>query len=137
MHACGTATSWQLPPVQIASGVGQLCVTSTGTLHAAATVAGCANSSQQQWTWSIFDFLTSKSGLCLTAGSALSGAPVQVTTCHIGIHGALQRWLRFPGGQVINLGAMRCLADPGGGGPGTALTLQDCYGEQGEVWGLN
>jgi len=30
-----------------------------------------------------------------------------------------------------------CLTDPGGGGAGTALVQQDCYGEPGQVWGLN
>jgi hypothetical protein len=36
-----------------------------------------------------------------------------------------------------HLAAGLCLADPGAGGPGTALTLLNCYGEPGEVWGLN
>jgi hypothetical protein len=48
-----------------------------------------------------------------------------------------QLWLPFQGGQLVNLASMQRLADPAAGGPGTGLTLQDCYGEQREVWGLN
>ena len=134
---CGIATIWQLPPVQIASAAGQLCLTTSGILRTVATVADCANSSAQKWTWTVFHDLVSNSGLCLTAEGTLTGSAVEVTTCHIGIHGVPQLWLPFQGGQLVNVAARRCLADPGAGGPGTALVLQDCYGEQGEVWGLN
>jgi hypothetical protein len=134
---CGLATLWQLPPVQFASGAGQLCLTTSEILRTAATAADCTNSSAQQWTWTVFHNIVSASGLCLTAEGTLTGSAVVVTTCHIGIHGVPQLWLPFQGGQLINVAARRCLADPGAGGPGTALVLQDCYGEQDEAWGLN
>jgi len=127
------ARTWQLPPVQIASGVGQLCLTTGGIPRTAATVADYTNSPGQQWTTTIFHSLVSPSGLCVTAKSPLSGSEVTVAVCRNN-HGC-QLWLPFQGGQLVNPATTRCLADPGAGGPGTGLTLQDCYSEQGEVWG--
>ena len=129
------ARTWQLPPVQIASGVGQLCLTTGGIPRTAATVADCTNSSGQQWMSTVFHYLVSSSGLCLTAKRPLSGSAVTVAACRNNFDSQL--WFPFQGGQLVNLASMRCLADPAAGGPGTGLALQDCYGEAGEVWGMN
>jgi hypothetical protein len=137
VNYCTAASIWQLPQVQIASGAGQLCMTSSGTLRTAVTVTSCANSSGQQWTPTLYDDFIAPSGLCLTPEGTLTGSSVVIATCHYGFRRVAQQWMPLRGGQLMNIAALRCLADPGAGGSGTALTLQDCYGEPGEVWGVN
>ena len=58
-----------------------------------------------------------------------------LATCH-GKDEA-QLWLPGRASQLINVATGLCLSDPAAGGAGTALVQKECYGEPGQVWGLN
>jgi hypothetical protein len=133
--------TWALPPGQITSGAGpgagqagQLCLDNPGnaaTGTTPATVTDCANTTEQQWT--NFLGVTSATGLCLTAKSRLPETPVVITKC-TGGPGPGQDWRPYRNNELVNVSDNLCLADPAGGGPGTALIQLDCYGEPGEIW---
>jgi len=61
---------------------------------------------------------------------------VVIASCKFG-PGLGQDWRVFGPGEVINLGDNLCLAVPAGGGAGTGLIQEGCYGKPGEIWGLN
>jgi hypothetical protein len=71
----------------------------------------------------------------LAAAGRLAGGSVTLATCHA--HDLAQLWFPARASQLINVATGMCLSDPGSAGPGTALVQQDCYGEPGQVWGLN
>ena len=51
---------------------------------------------------------------------------------------ASQKWFPAPGGELLNGGSGRCLADPGNTrAAGARLIQEDCYGQPGELWGVS
>jgi hypothetical protein len=139
-RACLTSRgqAWALPAGQIITGAGPLCLDNPGNAATGtrpATVAGCGNSAEQQWTFS-HGIIPSAGGGCLTAKSTLADTPVVIASCRFGA-GPGQDWRAFGPGELINLSDNLCLADPAGGGTGTTLTQEHCDGQPGEIWGLN
>ena len=130
--------TWTLPLGPIVAGT-STCLDNPGNTSTAGThvkVGSCVSNTEQQWTLNSDGTIQSASGLCLSGNdSPFSGAAVVVTFCNTTDFS--QQWIPGPGGEVINAGSGRCLADTGNGSSGTAVTQQDCYGETGEVWGLN
>jgi hypothetical protein len=138
--ACLTTSeqTWVMPAGQILSGAGQpgagLCLDGSGNAKTGttpATVSDCANSTGQQWT--LFFEVMSANGLCLTATSPLPETPVVLSKCQK----PGQDWRPYRNGELTNVNDGLCLDDPADGGAGTALIQRDCYGEPGEIWGLN
>ena len=123
---------WRLPAGSVVSGAGGLCLDSQGN-SATPTVAACSSTAGQRFRFAGGTFV-SASGQCLTPRSRLAGAPVAFGIC---LPFPVELWFPVRGGQLINVMTGMCLTDPAAGGAGTALVLQNCYGEPGQVWGLN
>jgi hypothetical protein len=127
---------WTLPAFGLVSGIGGLCLDNPGNGAAprtAVTVADCADSAEQHWHFGIGHTLISASGRCLAVLSNIPGSPAVLVKCGT----KAEEWVPLRTGQLANITTSMCLTDPGGGGAGTALVLQDCYGEPGQIWGLN
>jgi serine protease len=71
-------------------------------------------------------------GRCLSTrwDRTSTGTPVTITRCH---GGPGQLWAPGPAGRLV-LASGTCLADPGGGGPGTRLLLERCNGRAVQHW---
>jgi len=100
----------------------------------------CGISGSQQWALNGDGTIESSSGLCLSAdGSLLSESAITVQACD-STPSSLdfsEIWIPGPGGELINAESGRCLDDQGNGPAGSPVIQDDCYGEDGEVWGLN
>ncbi len=134
LSACSTASSaygqnWTLPNGPVLDGISGLC------LSGPANVSACALGPKQ--SWQEYNGLLSSGSGCLTAKGLLDGTRVVAAQCGSISAAPAQTWLPGPGGQLINEASGLCLDDPGKAGPGTALVLQDCYGQRGEVWAFN
>ncbi len=127
----GPSQTWWLPAGPIVAGTG-LCLDNSSNLE----VATCAGTAEQQWSLNGDGTISSNLGQCLTGnGSLLSDGLIVAGTCDPA--NPTDLWIPGPGGELINAASGRCLADPGNGGSGTIVRQEDCYGQLGEVWGLN
>ncbi len=136
--------TWNLPagPVVVS---GSLCLDNTsGTT---VKVQACDYSDQpaqdgQLWTLLGSGEVESSSGQCLASTSLLALTPLALQACDSDDESQL--WLTGPSGELQNFAVNAsgiafnmCLADPGNGGAGTAAKQDQCYGYEGEIWGLN
>ncbi len=148
MAACVSGAEqqrWTLPAGLLVSAVGGLCAytagVTTSNFFAAVKVVPCDAASPAQ-EWSIHpDGTLRNTGNCLDvivnfARTALDGAAAKLDPC-APTPGSSQTWLIGPGGELINDYSGRCLTDNNGGGSGTALVQEDCYGEPGQIWAVN
>lgn len=137
----GAKDIWTMPEGPIAAGTSptSLCLNNPGASSSPGTkvkVGTCDLSNGQQWQLNGDGTVSNHSGLCLSGNESLfSGTAVVIEFCNN--NDFSQWWIPGPGGQLINANSGRCLADPGNGPAGTVVQQQDCYGEAGEVWGLN
>ncbi len=97
----------------------------------------CDFSAQLRQLWSLNGdgTISNPFGQCLAVNGSFSATAVIVEGCDNG--NFAQLWEPGPGGQLLNLGSGKCLADPNNGGSGTIAVQNDCYGDLGELWGLN
>jgi hypothetical protein len=125
----GAGESWRLPAAAVLSGISGRCLAGAS---GAAVLARCGGAAAQRWTMQPGGQLVLH-GACLavTDGSMLDGAAIELARCS---GGTSQQWTEGPRGELLNAHSGRCLAAPSSG---TALTQQDCYGEQGEVWAVS
>jgi hypothetical protein len=127
--------TWNLPAGPLIEGAGKLCLNNpSGT---GVRVSNCHFNSDltQLWTLEGDGTIISNTGQCLAVNGLFSATAVTVQACDAS--NADQLWEPGPGSQLINLGSGRCLADSNNGGPGTVVVQNDCYGDAGELWGLN
>jgi hypothetical protein len=47
-----------------------------------------------------------------------------------------QQWEPQADGELVNPESGRCLTDPGPGGSGTQLVIEDCHDTAGQLWNL-
>jgi Ricin-type beta-trefoil lectin domain/Subtilase family len=138
--------SWKLPAGSILSAVGGLCLNAasgSSAFGSQVTVARCRGSNAQEWSLSSTGTIRSANGYCLDgSGSTVltyrdftDGTPVILNFCSR--TDLNQIWVPGPGGELINGSSGRCLADYRGQGGGTGLVVEDCYGDAGELWGVN
>ncbi len=127
--------TWDLPGGPLLEGAGVLCLNNPSGAQVKVSTCDLPTDLTQLWTLRGDGTISDNSGLCLAANGSFSATPVTVEGCD-NSNGA-QLWEPGPGGQMINLGSGKCLADPGNGGPGTTIVQNDCYGDLGEIWGLN
>ncbi len=133
----GPGQTWTLPAGPLIEGAGQLCLSSGSGSGTRVTTSACrfSTSANQLWTLRGDGTIASDSGQCLAATGAFSRTPVVLAPCND--NDALQLWTTGPDGELINFLSGRCLAGPNDAGPGTTVVQNDCYGEPGEIWGLN
>lgn len=132
----GNSQTWNLPGGPLIEGAGTLCLNNPngGTQ---VKVSSCHYNSNLTQLWSLEGdgTISGSNGKCLTADGLFSATAVTVQFCDD--TNFAQLWEPGPGGQLINLGSGKCLADSRNGGPGTVVVQNDCYGDLGELWGLN
>lgn len=133
----GNSDTWNLPAGPIITGAGSLCLNNLSGTHV--QVSTCAYNSQptQLWTLEGNGQITNNSGECLTTNGLFSATAVFTEACDPTGQTFSQLWETSNGGQLINIASGRCLADNNNGGPGTVVVQNDCYGDLGELWGLN
>lgn len=133
--------TWDMSPSLITSGTSAgLCLNLPGTVGAGthADVALCdATSTSQQFTLTSYGQLQLQGGnYCLTSyGNLTIGSPVNAAACSG--DDLNQIWIPGPGGELVNAVSGLCLGDPNGGGAGTDLTQQGCFGQAGVIWAYN
>jgi Ricin-type beta-trefoil lectin domain/Subtilase family len=143
----GTALqSWRLPLGPLVSAT-SLCLDDPVGPSSPSTkveVSACTGAGGQEWlllpNGTISTSKGPEQGMCLSGReSLLSGTPIVLTFCDTSSSSPdySELWVPGPGGELINEESGRCLADPDNGPAGTALRQEDCYGEAGEVWGVN
>jgi hypothetical protein len=127
---------WNLPGGPLIEGAGALCLNNPGG-GTAVKVSNCDYNTVLTQLWSLEgDFtIRDSTGQCLAANGPFSATAVTAQPCDDS--NPAQQWETGPGGQLINAGSGRCLADSNNGGAGTAVVQNDCYGDAGEIWGLN
>ena len=136
------AQIWTLPAGPIRAGTAA-CLADPGISASPGTAVkmqACGISGSQQWALNGDGTIESSSGLCLSAdGNLLSESAITVEACD-STPSSLdfsEIWIPGPGGELINAESGRCLDDQGNGPAGSPVIQDDCYGEDGEVWGLN
>jgi hypothetical protein len=117
---------------KIASAVTGSCVGYPADRRGALVrLANCNSRVHQIWRI-VGRTLRTPARLCLTATSRRRSAPVRLGRC---THTGLQEWQPRGGALLYNLGAHRCLADPGGRDiAGTVLATARCAVTRGEGW---
>ena len=127
--------TWNLPGGPMIDGAGALCLNNPS--GAQVKVSNCDYNSVRTQLWSLEGDGAIKDSRhqCLAANGLLSATAVTVEPCDQ--TNFAQLWEPGPGGQLINIGSGKCLADKGNGGAGTVVVQNDCYGDAGELWGLN
>jgi hypothetical protein len=137
--------TWTLPLGTITAGTSpaSLCLVNPGNSSSSGTklkVNTCASGSDHWFALNGDGTIGSASGLCLSGNESFnSGTAIVVEFCDSTQSNPdfSELWIPGPGGELINADSGRCLADPGNGGAGSTVLQEDCYGEAGEVWGLN
>ena len=136
--------TWTLPAGPIVVG-GSLCLDNTSSTTV--DVETCDYSDQpaqsgQLWTLEGSGQIESSSGQCLGSTSLLALSALALESCSP--NDGSQIWLTGPSGELQNMAVNSlgtafnmCLADPGNGGAGTTPEQDQCYGYEGEIWGLN
>jgi hypothetical protein len=131
MTKCNTASGyqrWWLSAVSYTSGVPGMCLADDddGFHTSPYMMEPCHDGYSQDYWINVDGSVSSSLGRCLGpgAGGNCDGKPDQV-------------WLYGPDGELINESTGLCLDDPDGSATaGTDLTMSDCYGELGEIWGV-
>jgi Ricin-type beta-trefoil lectin domain len=132
MTKCDTASGyqrWWLSAVSYTSGVPGMCLADDddGFHTSAYMMEPCRDGYSQDYWINVDGSVSSSLGRCLGPGASgnCDGKPDQV-------------WLYGPDGELINESTGLCLDDPDGAATaGTDLTMSDCYGELGEIWGVS
>ena len=127
--------TWNLPGGPLIEGAGSLCLNNPSGSQV--KVSHCAYNTVLTQLWSLEGdgTISDSNGECLAVNGQFSQRAVTVEPCDD--NNFAQLWETGPGGQLINLSFNKCLADKGNGGPGTVVVQNDCYGDAGELWGLN
>jgi ricin-type beta-trefoil lectin protein/subtilase family protein len=132
--------TWTLPAGPLVNGVlngaGATCLHSAEAVATQVTVAACDGTGGQQWVLAGDATIRDGAGLCLDGNSSvLDGTAVVVAACTSSSfpQAISQQWFTGLDGQLVNGWSGKCLADSGNG----KLTQQDCFGQAGEIWGLN
>jgi hypothetical protein len=132
--------NWTLPASPVLSGIGGKCVDDPGDGSANGTkvqLNSCNGTSAQRWSIIPDKFLNGTlriNGKCLdaTGRGTEDGTGLQLYTCN---NGTNQEWVVTAFGMLENVNAEKCLADPSNTATNkTQLVLEDCYGDQGEIW---
>jgi Ricin-type beta-trefoil lectin domain/Subtilase family len=125
--------SWNASPTSVVSGLDGSCLSFAGsTLQTAA----CSPPGDATQAWRSVDgnLKNIQTGMCLAIKGLLDGNKAVMGTQYCG--NASQTfvgvWVPGPAGQLINVVSGKCLDDFGG-----TFELMECYGQPGEVWGLN
>jgi Ricin-type beta-trefoil lectin domain/Putative Ig domain len=132
----GTNQAWTLPASPVLSGVSGKCMDDTAGSSANGNkiqIYSCNGEATQRWTIGL-DGSLQINGKCLdaTGNGTLDGTKIQLWSC---LGHTNQEWVVGAFGALENVNAEKCLADPNSTSTnGTQLVLEDCYGEQGEVW---
>ena len=141
IRSCGTsaAQSWELPAGPVLSAVACRCLTGpagSGSPGIPIAISPCRRSGGQRWTPNRDGTLRIRGECLAVAGrSAQDGAAIVLARC---AGTASQKWLPAPGGELLNGGSGRCLADPGNARMAcTRLVQEDCYGQPGELWAVS
>jgi hypothetical protein len=130
----GEGQTWSVPPGPLVAGAGGgLCLSNPS--GSKVEVSTCTGSNSEQWTLLANGEITNVNGECLTANGNFTQQAVTPQECS-GTSG-YQLWETGASGQLINLGYGLCLADRGNGGSGSTAVMNDCYGDTGEIWGIN
>ncbi len=134
--------TWNLPAGPVTVDGSSLCLDNpTGST---VKVDNCNLPSQtsELWTFEGSGQIENNSGECLASTSFQAQTALTVEACDP--DNGFQFWLPGPSGELQNdavNGAQTafnmCLADPGNGGNGTTADQDQCYGYEGEIWGLN
>jgi ricin-type beta-trefoil lectin protein/subtilase family protein len=133
----GPDQSWNLPagPIVVATSSGPLCLENTGGSTVQLEICDYPDEAGQLWTLEANGTIKAHgSAGCLSASSVLSETAMRVGTCSTS--NALDVWETGPQGSLMNF-VNKCLADQNNGGSGSTAVQNDCYGDLGEVWGLN
>jgi len=127
--------TWNLPGGPLIEGAGALCLNNPSGTQV--KVSNCRYNSVRTQLWSLEGdgAIRDSRHQCLAASGLLSATAVTVEPCDQS--NFAQQWEPGPGSQLINLGSGKCLADKGNGRAGTVVVQNDCYGDIGELWGLN
>jgi len=131
---------WMPPASPVPSGVAGKCMDDRNNSAADGNpvqIVTCDGFARQNWA-ARPDGTVRIHGMCLDVAtmSTLNGAAIGLGSCS-GFAGS-QLWLPGPGGELINLGSGKCLADPGSSTTdGHRLRQEDCYGRAGEIWALS
>lgn len=135
--ACTFAKSqiWNLSGGPLIEGARALCLNHTGGSQVKVSTCNFKSARTQLWSLKGDFTIRDSAGQCLATKGLLSATAVIVEACHD--TNSAQQWEPGPGSQLININSGRCLADKGTGGPGTVVVQNDCYGDPGELWGLN
>ncbi len=140
----GNSQTWNLPAGPLVVG-GSLCLdNTTGTT---VKIEACDYSDQpadsgQLWALEGSGEVRSSSGLCLASTSLLALTSLTLESCNA--NKMRQIWEPGPSGELQTIAENSaendfnmCLADPASGGAGTTARQDQCYGYEGEIWGLN
>jgi ricin-type beta-trefoil lectin protein/putative Ig domain-containing protein len=128
--------AWTLPASPMLSGIAGKCMDDTNGSTANGNkiqLYACNGLATQKWTIGL-DGTIRFSGKCLdaTGRGTQDGTKMQLYACN---GGANQEWTIGAFGMLENVNAEKCLADPSNSATnGTQLVLEDCYGDQGEIW---
>ena len=135
----GVNQAWTLPASPVTSGVGGKCLDDRGGSSANGNPIqsyACNGLATQRWTISLNGQLEIN-GKCLdaTGFGTMDGTLMQLYACNNNPTIFNQIWVVTGTGQLENVNAEKCLANPGNlTTDGTRLQLQDCYGQPGEIW---
>ncbi|MBV9380403.1 MAG: ricin-type beta-trefoil lectin domain protein [Streptosporangiaceae bacterium] len=133
----GSQQAWTLPASPVLSGVSGTCMDDTansGRNGNKIQVYSCDGLASQRWTTGL-DGSLRINGKCLdaTGNGTTDGTKIQLWTCVSGA--ANQEWAVGAFGMLENINAEKCLADPDNTpANGTQLVLEDCTGQQGQIW---
>lgn len=132
----GHQQAWTLPASPVLSGISGKCMDDTGGSSANGNkvqIYNCNGLATQRWTIGLNGSLRIN-GKCLdaTGFGTLDGTKIQLYSCTGNTN---QEWVVGASGMLENVNAEKCLADPANTtANGTQLVLEDCYGDQGEIW---
>jgi hypothetical protein len=131
---------WTLPASPVLSGIGGKCMDDPGDSSTNGTkiqLNSCNGTAAQRWTIIPDSNLIGTlriNGKCLdaTGFGTQDGTGVQLWSCSGNTN---QAWEVTAFGMLENVNAEKCLADPSNTATNkTQLVLEDCYGDQGEIW---
>jgi hypothetical protein len=128
--------AWTPPASPVLSGIGGKCIDDTGDSNKNGTriqLNSCNGTAAQRWTIGLNATLRIN-GKCLdaTGFGTEDGTKVQLWGCSGNTN---QEWVVTAFGMLENVNAEKCLADPSNTATNkTQLVLEDCYGDQGEIW---
>jgi hypothetical protein len=138
----GNNQDWTLPASPVLSGLDGKCLDDRGNSSANGNPIqsyACNGFASQRWTISPLGQLEIH-GKCLDAigYGTTDGTLLQLYTCNNNPTIANQIWYVTGTGQLENVNAQKCLAIPVDSTvDGTRVTLQDCYGQPGEIWAVS